>query len=172
MDASAVLALDVVRTRPVTITHADAAHPRTTGIPTVELCHDDQLPTLQMLEGGAPTAKVSLLSLLNDESYARSTDSAFVTKLGQLNTLNLPERGGFSGGFVPSTQGRKRFGSTKFKSADFGVMHFSGLVSYTVDGFLEKNHDLLEDELSALVQVPSAPLRALSTFEAHTFSPR
>ena len=33
-----------------------------------------------MLEGSA-TEKVCLLSLLNDESYARSTDDAFVSKL-------------------------------------------------------------------------------------------
>jgi len=107
---------------------------------------DRLLPTLSMLEG-SPASKICLLSLLNDESYAQSTDETFVEKLhGELKKLS--ERG-LLGGFVSRDEGRK---TGQFKSASFAVRHFGATVAYTVGGFLEKNYDLLEDDLVVLMQ--------------------
>ena len=70
------------------------------GIDTNLMQHEDHHPTVRMLEG-SPTEKVYLLGLLNDESYARSTDETFVSKLElAIAKLDLPLRAGFKGGFI------------------------------------------------------------------------
>ena len=111
---------------------------------------DRMLPTLTMLEGG-PSSKICLLSLLNDESYAQSSDETFVSKLhievGKLVTK------GVAGGFISRDDGRKQ-GLIR-KQESFGVVHFGATVAYTAVGFLDKNYDLLEDELVQLIQSSS-----------------
>ncbi|KAJ3026859.1 UNVERIFIED_CONTAM: cytochrome c oxidase subunit 1, partial [Siphonaria sp. JEL0065] len=54
----------------------------------------------------------------------------------------------------------KHFTKPKLKSNVFGIKHYAGDVLYTVDGFLEKNKDALQDELYDLISNSSYPFIA------------
>ena len=48
------------------------------------------------------------------------------------------------------------------REAEFGVVHYAGLVRYQVDGFLEKNRDWMPPEVAALMRTSELALvRAL-----------
>ncbi|KAJ3266899.1 cytochrome c oxidase subunit 1 [Chytriomyces hyalinus] len=62
---------------------------------------------------------------------------------------------------LSKTHGKhKHFFTQKTSKNVFGVKHYAGDVVYTVDGFLEKNKDALQDELFDLISSSSYPFIA------------
>uniref|UniRef100_A0A8C6WAU8 Unconventional myosin-VIIb n=1 Tax=Nannospalax galili TaxID=1026970 RepID=A0A8C6WAU8_NANGA len=93
--------------------------------------YTDNRPTLDLL-GLKP---MSIISLLDEESrFPQGTD---VTMLQKLNSVHANNKA-----FVKP----KNIHDTRF-----GIIHFAGEVHYQVEGFLEKNRDMLSTDILALV---------------------
>ncbi|KAJ3135556.1 cytochrome c oxidase subunit 1 [Physocladia obscura] len=81
-----------------------------------------------------------ILAQLDEEvKLPRGSEESWLLKLEQLHSKH------------------KHFFKPKTKNNVFGVKHYAGDVLYTVDGFLEKNKDALQDELFDLVNSSTIP---------------
>lgn len=90
----------------------------------------DNSPVIQLL-GKKP---VGVLHLLDDESnFPRASDASFLEKCHYNHALN-------------ENYCRPRVGGR-----EFGIRHFAGQVWYSVDGFLDKNRDVLRPEVVELL---------------------
>ena len=95
----------------------------------------DLEPTITLIESASPPYGV--LALLNEEcTFPRATDETFVEKL-------VSNHGGDSEG---------PFSVPKFAKNKFSVAHYAGNVEYTVDDWLEKNRDKLDDPVTVVLQ--------------------
>ena len=137
--------------------------------------HDIE-PTLVMLEGIANNPKqVSLFSLLNDDQLfnastfdkfgaGSSRDSALLERMKADKPAGIgkmmgfvDERGRAWDGAEESYDRKPRFDKSRFTMpVDFGVSHFGSTVAYRVEGFSDKNADLLDRELWELLHSASA----------------
>ncbi|KAJ3645965.1 hypothetical protein Zmor_023581 [Zophobas morio] len=99
----------------------------------------DNTPVIQLL-GKKP---VGILHLLDDESnFPRASDSSFLEKCHYNHALN-------------ENYCRPRVGGR-----EFGIKHFAGQVWYSVDGFLDKNRDVLRPDVVELISSSKEPLVA------------
>ncbi|XP_060523322.1 unconventional myosin-XV [Cylas formicarius] len=97
----------------------------------------DNTPVIQLL-GKKP---VGIFHLLDDESnFPRASDSSFLEKCHYNHALN-------------ENYCRPRVGGR-----EFGIRHFAGQVWYSVDGFLDKNRDILRTEVIELLASSKEPL--------------
>ena len=111
---------------------------RDEGIDTASVVFYDNQPCLDMLMG-----KTSVLSLLDDEcSVGNSTDLDYNSKL-----KNYFEK-------------HANFTADRMKKDIFIISHYAGNVSYSVEGFREKNMDALKDALKELCNNSSKPFIA------------
>lgn len=100
------------------------------GIDTSELIFNDNQPCIELLQG-----RNGIMSILDDQcNIPRSSDSTFMDKL------------------------RSQFKDHPYLSTNplhqdqFSIRHYAGTVTYTVDGWLDKNRDLLKDDLEDLLR--------------------
>lgn len=83
---------------------------------------------------------VGVLSMLDEECFTLSgTSESWVSKI------------------VKKHEGHSNFGFNKLKPGCFLLRHFAGPVTYTCDGFLEKNKDTLSRDLMAVLKESSRP---------------
>ena len=99
----------------------------------------DNEATLNLIE-----ARMGVISVLNEECMRpMGNDEAFNSKLTTLHHKHVD----FSN---PKLNARKCF----------TVRHYAGAVTYTVDGFLEKNKDVLQEDLHEAMAASNNPLVA------------
>ena len=101
------------------------------GVPWAPIDFPDAQAALKLIEG--PMGIVDVL----DEECARpgGSELALVSKLKTLHDDN-----------------QRFFVSDKFSSNKFGVKHYAESVSYTVDGWCERNRDALHNDLVRLMK--------------------
>ncbi|KAK4873712.1 hypothetical protein RN001_013072 [Aquatica leii] len=101
------------------------------------LTWNDNTPVIHLL-GKKP---VGILHLLDDESnFPKASDSSFLEKCHYNHALN-------------EFYCRPRVGGR-----EFAIRHFAGQVWYSVDGFLDKNRDVLRPEIVELLASSKEPL--------------
>ena len=102
------------------------------GITWQHISFAENQPVLDLIE-----SRMGIVSILNEECVRpRGSDSAFCSKL------------------ITTHRSHPHFVTSKFNTAnavEFGVKHYAGAVTYSVEGFLEKNRDTLVDDLSKLM---------------------
>ncbi|XP_076273553.1 unconventional myosin 10A isoform X2 [Rhynchophorus ferrugineus] len=101
------------------------------------LTWNDNTPVIQLL-GKKP---VGIFHLLDDESnFPKASDNSFLEKCHYNHALN-------------EFYCRPRVGDR-----EFGIRHYAGQVWYSVDGFLDKNRDILRPEVIELLASSKEPL--------------
>ncbi|KAF4026282.1 hypothetical protein G4228_018407 [Cervus hanglu yarkandensis] len=104
---------------------------RTESIAWDYIHYTDNRPTLDLLA----LKPMSVISLLDEESrFPQGTDTTLLQKLKSVHANNK--------GFLQPKN---------IHDAQFGIAHFAGEVHYHVEGFLEKNRDVLNRDILALV---------------------
>ncbi|KAF8514982.1 nonmuscle myosin heavy chain b [Gautieria morchelliformis] len=104
----------------------------------------DLQPTIDLIESGGTV--IGILSCLDEECIMpKATDLTFTNKLHALWT-----------GDVPDTEtphpGRAKYSRARFDQGEgFIVQHYAGKVEYRTDGWLEKNKDPLNDNLTRVL---------------------
>ncbi|KAJ3347351.1 cytochrome c oxidase subunit 1 [Entophlyctis luteolus] len=109
------------------------------GISWEKITYEDNQACLDLIEAKA----VGILALLDEElKVPKGSEEAWLLKLEKRH------------------EKQKHFFKPKTKNNIFGVKHYAGDVLYTIDGFLEKNKDALQDELYSLISSSSVPFIA------------
>ncbi|KIJ56408.1 hypothetical protein M422DRAFT_150276 [Sphaerobolus stellatus SS14] len=117
----------------------------------------DLQPTIELIE--ASGSVIGILSCLDEECIMpKATDLTFTNKLHALWTGDVPE------GEKPHS-GRSKYFRARFDQGEgFIVQHYAGQVEYRTDGWLMKNKDPLNDNLTRVLSVSSE--RYISTLFA------
>jgi myosin-5 len=106
----------------------------------------DNQPCINIIEG-----KLGVLALLDEESRMPSgTDENFATKL--IQQLDKPENA-------------KYFKKPRFQRNAFTICHYAHDVTYSAEGFLEKNRDNVPDEIKEVLE--SSSFEFLVEVQAH-----
>ena len=101
----------------------------------------DLQPTIDLIESSG--AVIGILSCLDEECIMpKATDATFTHKLNVLWTNEQP-------GDVPHP-GRSKYAPSRFEQG-FSVQHYAGKVEYRTEGWLEKNKDPLNDNLTRVL---------------------
>ncbi|KAG8221578.1 P-loop containing nucleoside triphosphate hydrolase protein [Butyriboletus roseoflavus] len=108
----------------------------------------DLQPTIDLIEGGGNI--IGILSCLDEECIMpKATDLTFTEKVHSL----------WSGDLAPGEQphpGRTKYNLPKFEQG-FIITHYAGRVEYRTDGWLEKNKDPLNDNLTRVLAASTQP---------------
>ncbi|KAG8835466.1 hypothetical protein FRC17_003033 [Serendipita sp. 399] len=105
----------------------------------------DLQPTIDLIESSGQV--IGILSCLDEECIMpRATDATFTHKLNMLWTTDAQ-------GEV-SHPGRLKYSPARFEQG-FSVQHYAGRVEYRTDGWLEKNKDPLNDNLTRVLSTSS-----------------
>ncbi|EJD07825.1 nonmuscle myosin heavy chain b [Fomitiporia mediterranea MF3/22] len=108
----------------------------------------DSQPTIELIEASGNT--IGILSCLDEECIMpKATDATFTHKLHQLWTGEVQDG-------EKSHPGRDKYTPARFEQG-FIVKHYAGNVEYRTEGWLEKNKDPLNDNLSRLLAVSDEP---------------
>ena len=101
------------------------------GISWESIAFTDNEATLSLIE-----ARMGIISVLNEECMRpMGNDEAFISKLSTVH-IKHPD-----------------FSKPKLNARTcFTVRHYAGSVTYTCDGFLEKNKDVLQEDLAELME--------------------
>ncbi|KAF8841482.1 hypothetical protein BDN67DRAFT_513696 [Paxillus ammoniavirescens] len=117
----------------------------------------DLQPTIDLIEGSGGT--IGILSCLDEECIMpKATDLTFTEKVHSM----------WSGELRPGEQphlGRTKYSLPKFEQG-FIITHYAGKVEYRTDGWLEKNKDPLNDNLTRVLAASTEPYVA-SLFQDH-----
>ena len=110
----------------------------------------DLQPTIDLIESREP---IGILSLLDEECIMpRATDATFTEKL---NTLWSSSSASSENGLdSPAHAGQSKYAPTRFTQG-FVVQHYAGKVEYNTAGWLEKNKDPLNDNLTRVLSAAS-----------------
>jgi myosin heavy chain 9/10/11/14 len=104
----------------------------------------DLEPTIALIESSGPV--IGILSCLDEECIMpKATDATFTEKLNALWAVDTEETG-----HAPEHLGRSKYAPTRFEQG-FIIRHYAGEVEYRTDGWLEKNKDPLNDNLTRLL---------------------
>lgn len=104
----------------------------------------DLEPTIALIESSGPV--IGILSCLDEECIMpKATDLTFTEKLNALWAVDAEETG-----HAPGHLGRAKYSPTRFEQG-FMIQHYAGEVEYRTDGWLEKNKDPLNDNLTRLL---------------------
>ncbi|KAK7434178.1 class II myosin [Stygiomarasmius scandens] len=106
----------------------------------------DLQPTIDLIESSGNGSAIGILSLLDEECIMpKATDLTFTNKL---NTLWAgPTQNGDSDEPHP---GRAKYEPARFEQG-FLIQHYAAKVEYRTDGWLEKNKDPLNDNLTRVL---------------------
>ena len=116
----------------------------------------DLQPTIDLIETSRST--IGVLSCLDGECIMpKMTDLTFMNKLNQMWTGELQP------GEEPHS-GWDKYETSQFEQG-FIVQHYAGKVEYCTDGWLEKNKDPLNDNLTRVLAVSSKRYVALLSVE-------
>jgi len=143
------------------------------GVEVPDTAFVDNAPCLALLDQPQKGA----FAMIDEEMLVpRGSDAGFVSKLlrdhAQHPNLERPRRAsvstqrkpvfgrGGSGGSGSGGGGGAGAGGMADGDSTFVVAHFAGKVSYTVEGFLEKNKDALHDDIAACTRRASVALVA------------
>ncbi|OCB91229.1 nonmuscle myosin heavy chain b [Sanghuangporus baumii] len=108
----------------------------------------DSQPTIELIESSGNT--IGILSCLDEECIMpKANDSTFTQKLHQLWSGELQH------GEVTHS-GREKYTPTRFEQG-FIIKHYAGDVEYRTEGWLEKNKDPLNDNLTRLLASSDEP---------------
>ena len=109
------------------------------GIAWSHIEYQDNAPTLALIEG-----KMGIIAVLNEECLRpKGNDAAFCSKLITLQSSHP----GFS---------KPRISEGK----QFIVHHYAGKITYTTDGWLDRNNDTMSDDIAACLREGANPLVA------------
>jgi myosin protein heavy chain len=101
----------------------------------------DLQPTIDLIESSGGV--IGILSCLDEECIMpRATDATFTHKLNVLWAQDSP-------GEVPHP-GKSKYAPSRFEQG-FSVQHYAGRVEYRTEGWLEKNKDPLNDNLTRVL---------------------
>ncbi|CAM9539103.1 unnamed protein product, partial [Phaeothamnion confervicola] len=107
------------------------------GIPWSHVDYADNAEVLSLIE-----SRMGVIAILNEECLRpRGSDESFTSKLATLHADH------------PAFWRSKLSGKW-----EFGVKHYAGTVSYTAEGFIEKNKDAIGDDVTGLLRGSSNPL--------------
>lgn len=125
---------------------------RKEGIEFCDINYTDNTPCLELLER-SPNC---ILRLLSEECrMPKGTDSTFIEKLHTEHSIMNPHP------FYNRGNDRRNWGT------EFSIRHFAGMVTYKVNGFLKKNKDTQQSQLSCIIETSSNPLiRDLIEFQS------
>lgn len=108
----------------------------------VDFGHDLQ-STIELIEG-SPAAPIGILSCLDEECIMpQASDTTFLSKLTHIWTPSTDPR-------TPSADGCSKFGTLRF-TPGFTVQHYAGKVEYRTDGWLDKNKDPLNSNITSVL---------------------
>jgi len=108
----------------------------------------DLQPTIDLIESTGNT--IGILSCLDEECIMpKATEATFTHKLNVLWASETPA------GETPHL-GKSKYAPARF-GQDFTVQHYAGKVEYRTDGWLEKNKDPLNDNLTRVLASSSEP---------------
>jgi myosin protein heavy chain len=108
----------------------------------------DLQPTIELIEATGNT--IGVLSCLDEECIMpKATDLTFTNKLHSLWAAD-PAHGG------EGHPGRDKYEPSRFDQG-FLIQHYAGKVEYRTDGWLEKNKDPLNDNLTRVMSTSSEP---------------
>ena len=103
----------------------------------------DLQPTIDLIESSG--SAIGILSCLDEECIMpKATDSTFTQKLHQLWAGEVQDSD------VLPHPGRSKYTPARFEQG-FVIQHYAGNVEYRTDGWLEKNKDPLNDNLTRLL---------------------
>lgn len=106
----------------------------------------DLQPTIDLIESTGNT--IGILSCLDEECIMpKATDATFTHKLNVLWASEAPA------GETPHP-GKGKYAPARFEQG-FTVQHYAGKVEYRTDGWLEKNKDPLNDNLTRVLSASS-----------------
>ena len=109
---------------------------RAEGIDVTSVSFPDNSPCISMV-----TSKTGILSLLDEQcAVGAGTDELFLGSIVQHHGANV------------------FFEKKKLSKNEFVVHHYAGSVSYTVDGFLDKNRDTLKVGWKSMLRASTDPL--------------
>ncbi|PWN46171.1 hypothetical protein IE81DRAFT_86032 [Ceraceosorus guamensis] len=117
----------------------------------------DLQPTIDLIEATSP---IGILSCLDEECIMpKATDTTFTEKLNRIWATNKDGTAKDTAGQAWATERGVAHGSTKFASSRFGqgftVKHYAGDVEYRTAGWLERNKDPLNDNLTRVMSESS-----------------
>jgi myosin heavy chain 9/10/11/14 len=102
----------------------------------------DLQPTIDLIETSGNT--IGILSCLDEECIMpKATDLTFTNKLHSLWASDVPDD-------QEGHPGRNKYAPTRFEQG-FTINHYAGKVEYRTDGWLEKNKDPLNDNLTRVL---------------------
>ncbi len=108
----------------------------------------DLRPTIDLIESSG--SSIGILSCLDEECIMpKATDATFTQKLAQLWAGEVPY------GEEPHP-GRSKYHPVRFEQG-FIITHYAGEVEYRTEGWLEKNKDPLNDNISRLLAASDEP---------------
>ncbi|GAC99062.1 hypothetical protein PHSY_006659 [Pseudozyma hubeiensis SY62] len=117
----------------------------------------DLQPTIDLIESTTP---IGILSCLDEECIMpKATDLTFTEKLNRTWGTNKDGSAMDAAGAAMAAEkglahGSTKFGRTRFASG-FVVKHYAGDVEYRTDGWLDKNKDPLNDNLTRVMSESS-----------------
>ncbi|PWZ00223.1 LOW QUALITY PROTEIN: hypothetical protein BCV70DRAFT_226818 [Testicularia cyperi] len=113
----------------------------------------DLQPTIDLIESTSP---IGILSCLDEECIMpKATDLTFTEKLNRIWGTNKDGSPMDAAGATLAAEKGVKHGSTKFAPTRFAqgftVKHYAGDVEYRTDGWLDKNKDPLNDNLTRVM---------------------
>jgi len=113
----------------------------------------DLQPTIDLIESTSP---IGILSCLDEECIMpKATDLTFTEKLNRSWSTNKDGSAKDTAGEAIAKQKGIAHGSTKYIAARFAqgftIKHYAGNVEYRTDGWLDKNKDPLNDNLTRIM---------------------
>lgn len=113
----------------------------------------DLQPTIDLIESSSP---IGILSCLDEECIMpRATDLTFTEKLNRIWSINKDGTAKDAIGFAIAKEKGVAHGSSKYTAARFAqgftIKHYAGSVEYRTDGWLDKNKDPLNDNLTRIM---------------------
>lgn len=117
----------------------------------------DLQPTIDLIESTTP---IGVLSCLDEECIMpKATDLTFTEKLNSIWSTNRDGTARDPAGAAIAAEKGIAHGSTKYAPARFAqgftIKHYAGNVEYRTDGWLEKNKDPLNDNLTRVMSESS-----------------
>ncbi|KAN0065099.1 class II myosin [Thecaphora frezii] len=113
----------------------------------------DLQPTIDLIESATP---IGVLSCLDEECIMpKATDLTFTEKLNRIWATNKDGSAKDAAGAAAAAEKGVAHGSTKYAPARFAqgftIKHYAGDVEYRTDGWLDKNKDPLNDNLTRVM---------------------
>lgn len=113
----------------------------------------DLQPTIDLIESTSP---IGILSCLDEECIMpKATDETFTEKCNRIWATNKDGSAKDTAGAAAAAERGVAHGSTKYVAARFAtgftIRHYAGNVEYRTDGWLDKNKDPLNDNLTRVM---------------------